>query len=107
MGRCCLRITRWTTFSSLPGENKVAEAIRQAKELGCRYVLIQKYTSERIRDKRTGYKISLEEGLYDVKGNPLSLQSFTTNTDTMTPILAALYNEVAGRESRQAAMGKK
>ncbi len=90
-----------TSFSSLPGENKVAEAIRQAKELGCRYVLIQKYTSERIRDKRTGYKISLEEGLYDVKGNPLSLQSFTTNTDTMTPILAALYNEVAGKEKRQ------
>ncbi len=90
-----------TSFSSLPGENKVAEAIRQAKELGCRYVLIQKYTSERIKDKRTGYKISLEEGLYDVKGNPLSLQGFTTNTDTMTPILAALYNEVAGKEKRQ------
>lgn len=90
-----------TSFSSLPGDNKVAEAIRQAKELGCRYVLIQKYTSERIRDKRTGYKISLEEGLYDVTGNPLSIQGFTTNTDTMTPILAALYNEVAGKEKRQ------
>ena len=90
-----------TSFSSLPGDNKVAEAIRQAKELGCRYVLIQKYTSERIRDKRTGYKISLEEGLYDVKGNPLSIQGFTTNTDTMTPIIAALYNEVAGKEKRQ------
>lgn len=90
-----------TSFSSLPVENKIAEAIRQAKELGCRYVLIQKYTSERIKNKRTGYKISLEEGLYDVKGNPLSLQGFTTNTDTMTPILAALYNEVAGKEKRQ------
>ena len=95
-----------TLFSALPGENKVAEAIRQAKDMGCRYVLIQKYASERLKNKRVGYKILLEESLYDTKGNPLVLQSFTTNTDTMTPILAALYNEVAGRESRQAAMGK-
>ena len=96
-----------TSFSALPGENKVAEAIRQAKDMGCRYVLIQKYASERLKDKRVGYKISLEEALYDTKGNPLVMQGFTTNTDTMTPILAALYNEVAGRESREAVLGKK
>ena len=75
--------------------------------MGCRYVLIQKYASERLKNKRVGYKISLEEALYDTKGNPLVLQGFTTNTDTMTPILAALYNEVAGRESREAVLGKK
>ena len=91
-----------TSFSSLPGENKVAEAVRQARDMGCRYVLIQKYNSERMKNKRFGYKISLEEALYDARGNPLVLQSFTTNTDTMTPILAALYNEAAGRERRQA-----
>lgn len=96
-----------TLFSALPGENKVAEAIRQAKDMGCRYVLIQNYKSERIKDKRTGYKISLEEALYDTKGNPLVIQGFTTNTDAMTPILAALYNEVAGRESRRAALARK
>ena len=95
-----------TAFSDLPGENKLAEAIRQAKETGCRYVLIQRYGSERLKDKRVGYKISLEEALYDSRGNPLVLQGFTTNTDTMTPILAALYNEVAGRESRRAALAK-
>ena len=55
-----------------------------------------------MKNKRFGYKISLEEALYDARGNPLVLQSFTTNTDTMTPILAALYNEAAGRERRQA-----
>ena len=93
-----------TAFSALPGENKVAEAIRQAKDMGCRYALIQQYKSERLKHKRFGYKISLEEALYDVKGNPLVLQSFTTNTDTMTPILAALYNEVAGREGRRSAL---
>ena len=90
-----------TSFSSLPGENKVAEAVRQARDMGCRYVLIQKYSSERMKNKRFGYKISLEEALYDARGNPLVLQSFTTNTDAMTPILAALYNEAAGRERRQ------
>ena len=93
-----------TAFSSLPGDNKVAEAIRQARDMGCRYVLIQKYASERLKNKRFGYKISLEESLYDRRGNPLVIQVFTTNTDTMTPILAALYNEVAGRESRQAVL---
>ena len=93
-----------TAFSALPGENKVAEAIRQAKDMGCRYALIQQYKSERLKHKRFGYKISLEEALYDTKGNPLVLQSFTTNTDTMTPILAALYNEVAGREGRRSAL---
>ena len=95
-----------TAFSALPGENKLAEALRQAKETGCRYVLIQKYASERLKEKRFGYKISLEEAIYDTRGNPLVLQSFTTNTDTMTPILAALYNEVAGRESRRAVWTK-
>ena len=95
-----------TAFSALPGENKLAEALRQAKETGCRYVLIQKYASERLKEKRFGYKISLEEAIYDTRGNPLVLQSFTTNTDTMTPILAALYNEVAGRESRWAVWTK-
>ncbi len=93
-----------TSFSALPGENKVAEAVRQARDMGCRYLLIQKYASERLKNKRFGYKISLEEALYDARGNPLVLQSFTTNTDTMTPILAALYNEAAGRERRQAVL---
>ena len=93
-------------FSTLSGEDKIAECIRQAKGAGCRYALIQRYASQRIKDKREGYKISLEEALYDVTGNPLVIQGFTTNTDTMTPILAALYNEVAGRESRQAALEK-
>ncbi len=95
-----------TAFSAMPGENKVAEAIRQAKEIGCRYVLIQQYKSERIKNKRTGYKVSLEETLYDTTGNPLVVQGFTTNTDTMTPILAAMYNEVAGRESRRGVLGR-
>ena len=95
-----------TAFSAMPGENKVAEAIRQAKEIGCRYVLIQQYKSERIKNKRTGYKVSLEETLYDTTGNPLVVQGFTTNTDTMTPILAAIYNEVAGRESRRGVLGR-
>ena len=95
-----------TAFSALSGENKVAEAIRQAKDMGCRYVLIQQYKSERIKHRRTGYKISLEEALYDTRGNPLVIQGFTTNTDAMTPILAALYDEVAGRESRREALGR-
>ena len=56
---------------------------------------------------RSSTQISQEEALYDTKGNPLVMQGFTTNTDTMTPILAALYNEVAGRESREAVLGKK
>lgn len=95
-----------TAFSDLPGENKVAAAIRQAKDMGCRYVLIQQYKSERIKNKRTGYKVSLEEALYDTTGSPLVVQGFTTNTDTMTPILAAMYDEVAGRESRRGALGR-
>ncbi len=95
-----------TAFSDLPGENKLGEAVRQAKEQGCRYVLIQKYASQRLKHKRSGYKISLEEALYDAQGNPLVVQGFTTNTDKMTPILAALYNEVAGRESRRAVLKK-
>ena len=91
-------------FSSIVGENKIKECVRQSKEAGCQYVLIQRYESTRLRDKREGYKIALEEALYDIKGNPLVIQGFTTNPDTMTPILAALYNEVAGREKRKEAL---
>ncbi len=96
-----------TAFSNLPGENKIEEALRQTKESGCRYMLVQKYASQRLKNKRFGYKITLEETLYDDQGNPLVVQGFSTNTDKMTPILAALYNEVAGRKSRREALAKK
>ena len=92
------------TTAGTAGAELIPRALKAAKEAGCRYALLQHYASKRLRDKREGYTISLEEALYDEYGNPLVLQSFTTNTDAMTPILAALYNEAAGNDARRAAM---
>ena len=79
---------------------KVKKGIRLARSKGCRYVLFQRYASQRIKKQRDGYTVSLDESLYDDRENPLVIQNFTTNTNTMTPILAAMYDEIAGRERR-------
>lgn len=82
------------------GAATLAEAKRQAAALGCSYVLWQEYEMQREKERREAYQVTLQESLFDGAGNMLMGQSFTTNTGAMTPLLAALYNVSAGRDSR-------
>lgn len=80
------------------------EAMRQAKKAGCSYVLMQEYSSQRRKDKDYEFSVVLNETIYDVEGNLLASQSFTTGTRDLPPVFAALYNAVQGREAREQAV---
>ena len=91
-------------FGEFSGHETLSEMCATAKGLGCDYVLVQDFTGKRIRDERYNFRIVLEEGLYDLEGNLLEAQSNSTTTKHMTPILASLYVQMAGRESREEAL---
>ena len=46
----------------------------------------------------------MEEALYDTDGNMLTMQMNSTDTSSMTPIEAMLYNQLRGQENREAAL---
>lgn len=80
-----------------------------AKAKGCKYAIVQHYETERKRTSRGYYdfNVTLTETVLDTKGNVLSVQAMTTSTDRMPVVLAGIYNSVAGREMRDAALGIK
>ena len=75
-----------------------------ARREGCDYAIIQYYEGRLMRDKKDTYKISLSELVMRSDGTPLTINLYTTSTEKMTPIIAALYDEVCARESRETAM---
>ena len=77
------------------------EICARAQKAGCRYIIAQEYTAERRRDKDYEFSLLLTETVYGSDGSVLAVQSFTTGTNQMPPIGAALYNEVQGKELRE------
>lgn len=77
----------------------------EARALGCKYVILQAYEGKRIKDKKNVYKISLDEMIVTSDGRPLTVNLYTTSTDDMTPIIAAIYDEICAKESREKALG--
>lgn len=103
------RATASLTARQLPGvvmgeAVTLAQAREKARAMGCTYVLWQSYDMKRERERKNGYQVTLQEGLFDLDGRLLSGQGFTTSTASMTPLLAALYNTAAGREGIEAAL---
>ena len=102
------RATASLTARQLPGivvgeAKTLKEAQEAARAMGCAYVLWQSYEMTRERAKQEAYPVTLQEGLFDSTGLLLSGQGFTTNTASMTPLLAALYDAAAGRAGIEAA----
>ena len=88
----------------MTGEKAVAELCRRGEELGCQYVLVERFSGKHLRDDRYDYRIVMEESLYDRKGNLLETQITSTITKKMPPLPAAMYVQMAGRERREEAL---
>ncbi len=73
----------------------------EAQRAGCTQIILTKYTGERIRQERYNFRLTLEEEIYDIQGNLLSLESRSTTTKELTPIEVVAYLYVQGQEDRQ------
>lgn len=87
-----------------PGLSR-SKVYERARAAGCSRVLTQRYESERLKKERNGFTITLTETISDADANILEMQSLTTDTRYMTPILAALYDVISGKKWREHALG--
>lgn len=81
------------------------QVLNAAREAGCQYVLCQQYTGKRIRRERYNFRLTLEEVIYDTEGNVCYLESRSTTTKNLPPVMAAAYLYVQGDEGRCQALG--
>ena len=84
----------------------MSELREKARNAGCDYILVENLSGIRSRKERYNFRITLEEVLYDTEGRTLEIQSNSITTKSLTPIIAALYVQMAGRETREAALEK-
>lgn len=83
----------------------LSRVLNEAREAGCQYILCQQYTGKRIRRERYNFRLTLEEVIYDTEGNVCYLESRSTTTKTLTPVMAAAYLYVQGEEGRCQTLG--
>lgn len=99
----CGRISQ-PVFGEEPEKAGLSALCEKGKSLGCDYVLVEDFRGTRIKQERDNFQIMMEEMLYDVDGHLMEMQSNSTTTKKMTPLEAAIYVQMAGRESREEAM---
>ena len=89
-----------TDISYAEGDISLAAACREAKKQGCQYILQETVRAQRSKNELDNYQIELAEIIYDTEGNVLSLQTNVTNTGTLTPLEAVVYNQMMAQEKR-------
>lgn len=72
------------------GESQ-GDAYRDARQQGAKYVLYEYFRGQRIKDEEANFRLTLEEELYDIEGNLLAYQSYSTTASTLTPLEAVGY----------------
>ena len=78
------------------------ELRRQAADSGCAYILMQRYQAVRIRQEKYNFRLSLEESLYDARGNLLTMQVLSTTARNLTPLEGTAYLQMKAAEQRDA-----
>lgn len=78
------------------------ELRRQAADSGCAYILTQRYQAVRIRQEKYNFRLSLEESLYDARGNLLTMQVLSTTARNLTPLEGTAYLQMKAAEQRDA-----
>lgn len=94
-----------TVFSPQATQQDEAALFAAARAAGCRYVLIEHFSGKLLRERHGSFRLTLEEQLYDIDGQLLSLESRSTNTDSLPAIEACLYLAYKGSETRDRALG--
>ena len=72
-----------------------------AAKAGCKYIIVQEFTGNVMKDKRDSYTIELQETIFDEVGNLIGGFAATTGTKRMTPIEGVLYDIVYARKDRE------
>ena len=62
---------------------------------------MERFQGTRIKNEPYNFRLRMDEELYDVKGNLLTMQSTSTTAKNLTPIEGMLYLQYAGREQRE------
>lgn len=78
----------------------LTEVCGQAKKAGCQYILMRRFTGQKMKDTRHTFRMNLQEEIYDTQGRIISAQQYTTHTKDMTPIEATLYLTSQGQKKR-------
>ncbi|MCR5438205.1 MAG: lipase family protein [Selenomonas sp.] len=81
-------------------KKSLAELCAEQKQAGCRYVLLERFTGNRIRKEHNNFHMIMEEELYDTDGNLLTMQTTSASTKNLTPIEAMVYLQFQAKEQR-------
>ena len=92
-----------TVFSTQGGTQESLFAA--ARAAGCKYVLVEHFSGNLLRERHGSFRLTLEEELYASDGRLLSMESRSTNTGDLPAIEAFLYLMYKGNETRDAALG--
>ena len=86
---------------------KQQDVYQAARQQGAKYVLYERFRGQRIKREEANFRLTLEEELYDVEGNLLSFQSYSTTASTLTPIEAVGYLVMQAEAERSAKLNVK
>ena len=89
------------TFAPTDVPADIPSLCQQAAARNLKYVLVERFRGTRIKNEHYNFRLQMDEDLYDVQGNLLTMQSTSTTAKDMTPIEAMLYLQHAGREQRE------
>ena len=92
-----------TVFSTQGGTQESLFAA--ARAAGCKYVLVEHFSGNLLRERHGSFRLTLEEEIYTSDGRLLSMESRSTNTGDLPAIEAFLYLMYKGSETRDAALG--
>ena len=92
-----------TVFSTQGGTQESLFAA--ARAAGCKYVLVEHFSGNLLRERHGSFRLTLEEELYTSDGRLLTLESRSTNTGNLPAIEAFLYLSYKDSETRDAALG--
>lgn len=78
------------------------DVYQDARKQGAKYVLFEHFRGQRIKKEEANFRLSMDEELYDIDGNVLSFQSYSTTARILTPIETVGYLVMQAEPERSA-----
>ena len=95
--------TGYTNIAFAPAtaaSDTIDDLCHQAASQGLNYLLIERFQGLRIKNESYNFRLQMDEELYDIHGNLITMQSTSTTARNLTPIEGMLYLQYAGSEQR-------
>ena len=83
----------------------ISALCQAAQQTDCDYVLVRRLEGKRMRFSEKEFHITMEEAIFDARGNLMDACSSSTSTKHMTPLEAAAYVYEKGSEMRETVFG--